>query len=269
MVNGRRTQDADRPEARVGAAVDVVGVTQAFRSGRRDLLVLDDVSVSARPGEFIALVGPSGSGKSTLLRLLAGLDRPLFGTVYADGVPVREPDPDRALVFQDPTLYPWRSVRQNVAVGPQARGELDESQDRIDDALRLVNLTEFADAWPGQLSGGMAQRAALARALVGDPSLLLLDEPLGKLDALTRRVLQRELAALWEQRRFTAVLVTHDVSEAILLADRIVVFSPRPATVRSVIEVGLDRPRDQSDPEFVDLRARILAQLDADTADRA
>lgn len=264
MVTGEQVNRRTRSDR--GAALDVVGVTQAFRSGRRDLPVLDDVSVSARPGEFIALVGPSGSGKSTLLRLLAGLDRPLFGKVYVDGVPVRKPDPDRALVFQDPTLFPWRTVRQNVAVGPQARGELAGSQDRIDEALRLVNLTDFADAWPAQLSGGMAQRAALARALVGDPSVLLLDEPLGKLDALTRCVLQGELASLWEQRRFTAVLVTHDVSEAILLVDRIVVFSPRPAQVRSVIEVGLERPRDQSDTAFVELRSTILDLLDADTA---
>ncbi|MGB4777817.1 ABC transporter ATP-binding protein [Microbacterium sp.] len=270
-----------------GAAIDVIGATQAFRSGDNDLLVLDDVSISARPGEFVALVGPSGSGKSTLLRLLAGLDRPLFGDVYVGGRPVTGPDPDRALVFQDPTLLPWRTVRQNVALGPQARGILKQSAGRIDAALELVGLTEFADAWPSQLSGGMAQRTALARALVGDPSVLLLDEPLGKLDALTRRILQGELLSLWEQRRFTAVLVTHDVSEALTLADRIVVFSPRPARVREVVEVVLPRPlfkgaaaplgrenlsgearlsgpRDQSSPAFLGLRDHILALLDAD-----
>lgn len=247
-----------------GAAIDVVGATQAFRSGGGDLLVLDDVSISARPGEFIALVGPSGSGKSTLLRLLAGLDRPLFGGVFVDGRPVARPDPDRALVFQDPTLLPWRTVRQNVALGPQARGILKQSAARIDEVLELVGLTEFADAWPSQLSGGMAQRTALARALVGDPSVLLLDEPLGKLDALTRRILQGELLDLWERRRFTAVLVTHDVSEALALADRIVVFSPRPARVREVVDVELPRHRDQSSPAFLRLRERILALLDAD-----
>jgi NitT/TauT family transport system ATP-binding protein len=245
-----------------GSAIDIVGVTQAFRSSGQDLLVLDDVSVSAKPGEFVALVGPSGSGKSTLIRLLAGLDRPLAGTVYVDGVPVTKPDPNRALVFQDPTLLPWRTVRGNVAIGPQARGELRTSGDRIDEVLELVGLTEFAEAWPSQLSGGMAQRAALARALVGDPSVLLLDEPLGKLDALTRRVLQGELARLWEERGFTAVLITHDVSEALTLADRVVVFSPRPARVREVIEVDLERPRDQSAPGFLALRDHVLALLD-------
>ncbi|MHC9043239.1 ABC transporter ATP-binding protein [Microbacterium saperdae] len=249
-----------------GAAIDIVSVTQAFRSGGKDLPVLDEVSISAKPGEFVALVGPSGSGKSTLLRLLAGLDRPLFGEVYVDGEPVRKPNPRHALVFQDPTLLPWRTVRENVAIGPEALGRLRDSQDRIDAALALVNLTEFADAWPAQLSGGMAQRAALARALVNDPSVLLLDEPLGKLDALTRRVLQGELLSLWEQRRFTALLVTHDVSEALVLADRIVVFSPRPAQVRDIIAVNLERPRDQSSAGFIALRERILGLLDADAA---
>ncbi|MGW5348956.1 ABC transporter ATP-binding protein [Streptomyces sp. NPDC004031] len=245
-----------------GAAVDIRNVTQAFRAADGDLAVLDDISLSVRPGEFVALVGPSGSGKSTLIRLLAGLDRPLFGTVQVGGARVTGPDPSRALVFQDPTLLPWRTVRGNVAIGPQARRALASSRQRIDDALALVGLTDFADAWPAQLSGGMAQRAALARALVNDPSVLLLDEPLGKLDALTRRVLQGELLRLWQERGFTAVLITHDVSEALVLADRLVVLSPRPARIREVVEVGLDRPREQSAPAFVALRARILALLD-------
>jgi NitT/TauT family transport system ATP-binding protein len=247
-----------------GAPIDILGVTQAFRSHGKDLLVLDDVSISAKPGEFIALVGPSGSGKSTLIRLLAGLDKPLFGNVYVDGKPVVGPDPSRALVFQDPTLLPWRSVRQNVAIGPQARGILTESAEKIDEVLELVGLSDFADAYPSQISGGMAQRTALARALVNEPSVLLLDEPLGALDALTRRVLQGELARLWQQRGFTAVLITHDVPEALVLADRVVVFSPRPAKVSDVIDVDLPRPRDQSSAEFIALRDRILGLLDAE-----
>ncbi|WP_375476457.1 ABC transporter ATP-binding protein [uncultured Jatrophihabitans sp.] len=245
-----------------GAAIEIRNVTQAFRSGGDDLPVLDNVSLSVAPGELVALVGPSGSGKSTLIRLLAGLDQPLFGSVSVDGKVVKSPDPSRSLVFQDPTLLPWRTVRGNVAIGPQARGVANRSKQRIDEALELVGLTDFADAWPAQLSGGMAQRAALARALVNDPPVLLLDEPLGKLDSLTRRVLQGELLRLWQERGFTAVLITHDVTEALVLADRLVVLSPRPARIREVVEIGLARPRDQSSPEFVQLRARILALLD-------
>ncbi len=160
-----------------GAAIEIRNVTQAFRGGGRDLPVLDDITLTARPGEFVALIGPSGSGKSTLIRLLAGLDTPLFGTVHVDGDRITGPDPSRALVFQDPTLLPWRTVRDNVAIGPQARRQRPgpaESGPRIDEALDLVGLTDFAGAWPAQLSGGMAQRAALARALVNDPSVLLL-----------------------------------------------------------------------------------------------
>lgn len=245
-----------------GAAIDIRNVTQAFRSSDNDLPVLDDISISVEPGELIALVGPSGSGKSTLIRLLAGLDKPLFGSVHVGGALVTAPDPSRALVFQDPTLLPWRTVRGNVAIGPQARRVKAGSGKRIDDALALVGLTDFADAWPAQLSGGMAQRAALARALVNDPSVLLLDEPLGRLDALTRRDLQGELLRLWQERGFTAVLITHDVSEALVLADRLVVLSPRPARIREIVDITLDRPRDQSTPEFVALRARILDLLD-------
>lgn len=246
-----------------GAAIDIVDVNHAFRSHGEDLLVLDDVSISAKPGEFIALVGPSGSGKSTFIRLLAGLDKPLEGRVYVDGKVVTGPDPSRALVFQDPTLLPWRTVRENIAIGPQARGLLKDSGDKIDQVLELVDLTDFADAYPSQISGGMAQRASLARALVNDPSVLLLDEPLGALDALTRRVLQKELERLWLQRGFTAALITHDVPEALVLADRVVVFSPRPAHVREVLDVALPRPRDQSSPAFIALRDQILNLLDS------
>lgn len=258
------TQTQSARTSTTGAAIDVVDVTQAFRSHGEDLLVLDDVSISAKPGEFVALVGPSGSGKSTLIRLLAGLDSPLLGKVYVDGQTVKGPDPSRALVFQNATLLPWRTVRENVAIGPQARGVLKSSGARIDQVLDLVGLTDFANAYPSQISGGMAQRAALARALVNAPSTLLLDEPLGALDALTRRVLQKELEQLWQQTGFTAVLITHDVPEALVLADRVVVFSQRPAHVREVLDVSLPRPRDQSSSAFIALRDRILHLLDAE-----
>ncbi|MFI9509747.1 ABC transporter ATP-binding protein [Nocardia sp. NPDC052566] len=233
--------------------------TRAQELGR--LRVLTNVSLRIEAGEFVALLGPSGCGKSTLLRMLAGLDRPSRGALSVDGAPVIGPDPHRALMFQDPTLFPWRTVAQNVALGPQARGTLAADRDRVARALELVGLAEFHDAYPAQLSGGMAQRVALARALVNRPRLFLLDEPLGKLDALTRATLQTEIARLWQRDGFTAVLVTHDVDEALRLADRVVVFSPRPGKVLQDLRIDAPRPRDHDHPEYLRLRRAILALL--------
>ncbi|MDO8208822.1 ABC transporter ATP-binding protein [Conexibacter sp. CPCC 206217] len=238
-------------------AVEISGVGHGYGT----LAVLSEISVEVAPGELVALLGPSGSGKSTLLRLVAGLEAPLHGAVRVDGVGVSGPDPSRALVFQDPTLFPWRSVWANVAVGPQARGRLKQERGRIDEALALVGLQGFEQALPHQLSGGMAQRVALARALVNRPPLLLLDEPLGKLDALTRLSLQRELLRLWEGGSFTALLVTHDVDEALLLADRVIVLSDRPARILADLRVDLERPRRHADPRRERLRDKVLDLL--------
>ncbi len=213
------------------------------------------------PGEFIALVGQSGCGKSTVLRLLAGLEAPSRGEILVDGEPVAGPAPERALVFQDATLLPWRTVRDNVALGPQARGRLQVDRRRITAALELVGLRDFADAYPATLSGGMAQRAALARALVNRPRLLLLDEPFGKLDALTRLTLQDEIRRLWLSQGFTAVLVTHDVDEALRLSGRVVVLSERPARVVEDIAVPDGVGADEAGEDFQALRRRILGLL--------
>jgi NitT/TauT family transport system ATP-binding protein/sulfonate transport system ATP-binding protein len=212
-------------------------------------------------GEFVALLAPSGCGKSTLLRLVAGLERPTAGSIQAGGAPITKPDPSRILVFQDPTLFPWATVRSNVATGLEARGVLKHHEQRVVDALALTELTAFANAYPHQLSGGMAQRASLARALVNDPSVLLLDEPLGKLDSLTRLTLQDELVKLWLRRGFTALLVTHDVEEALLLAGRVIVFSDRPARIRAEFRVDKPYPRHRDDPGIVSLRREILETL--------
>ena len=226
-----------------------------------ELAVLDGINLDIAPGEFVALVGQSGCGKSTILRLLAGLERPSAGRVDVDGRPVTAPEPERALAFQDATLLPWRTVRENVALGPQARKRLTVDERRITAALQIVGLRDFANAYPSTLSGGMAQRAALARALVNRPRLFLLDEPFGKLDALTRLTLQDEVGRLWISQRFTAVLVTHDVDEALRLSGRIIVLSERPAHVVADIEVPDGVGQDQASSTFQDLRTRILHLL--------
>lgn len=251
-----------RPAAHApGGRVVLDGVSQSFELDGRPLPVLEDVSLTAEPGEFVALLGPSGCGKSTLLRLVAGLDPPVSGQVLVDGERVGRPDPSRILVFQDPTLFPWRSVFDNVALGLEAQGRLRRDRAQVTEALNLVGLQDFAAAYPHQLSGGMAQRVALARALVNEPELLLLDEPLGKLDSLTRIAMQAELVRLWQDSGFTALLVTHDVEEALILAGRVIVFSDRPARIRAEIRNDLPYPRHRDHPRIVELRREVLTLL--------
>jgi NitT/TauT family transport system ATP-binding protein len=250
---------ASAPAAALG--LEVVDVSHGFDLDGKRLEVLDGVSLSAAPGEFVALLGPSGCGKSTLLRLVAGLDQADAGLVLAGGQRVSAPHPSRVIMLQDPTLYPWRTVRANVGLGLEARGLLRRHGDRVDAAIEAVGLAGFDMAYPHQISGGMAQRAALARALVNDPGLLILDEPLGKLDSLTRLQMQAELVRLWQDRGFTALLVTHDVEEALLLANQVVVFSNRPARILSTLRVPLPYPRHRDDPALVALRSQVLAQL--------
>ncbi len=260
MVALHRREDTP-PAATAGVALALSGVSHHFELAGAKLPVLDDIELSAAPGEFVALLGPSGCGKSTLLRLVAGLDRPRAGSVTVDGAAIKGPDPSRVLVFQDPTLYPWRTVWRNAALGLEAQGLLKSQRPKVDEALRLVGLESFADAYPHQLSGGMAQRAALARALVNEPRLLLLDEPLGKLDSLTRMTMQGELVRLWQRANFTALLVTHDIEEALLLAGRVVVFSDRPARIKATVINDLPYPRHRDDPRLIELRHQVLSVL--------
>lgn len=252
---------AVKPEPALGMALDVLDVSHAFHLDGQDLPVLDRVSFRAEPGEFVALLGPSGCGKSTLLRLVAGLEPPSQGALLEDGSPITGPDPSRVVMFQDPTLFPWRSVWDNVALGLEARGVLKHHRNRVDDALKLVGLSDFASAYPHQLSGGMAQRVSLARALVNDPRLLVLDEPLGKLDSLTRLTMQGELVDLWRRTGFTALLVTHDVEEALFLATRVLVFSERPARIVADFKVDMAYPRHRGDSQITELRHEIMVLL--------
>ena len=253
--------------AGAGARIEVQGVSHWFAQRHAKdgaggpLQVIDGLDLDIAPGEFVALLGPSGCGKSTLLRLVAGLEPASAGQLLQDGQPITDPDPARIVVFQDPTLFPWRTVWDNVALGLQARGLLKAQSQRVDEALALVGLQAFARALPHELSGGMAQRVALARALVNDPRLLVLDEPLGKLDSLTRLAMQTELVALWQRKGFSALLVTHDVEEALFMAQRVVVFSDRPARIREVLVNDLPYPRHRGDPRLVELRRQALALL--------
>jgi NitT/TauT family transport system ATP-binding protein len=250
--------------AQAGARIDIQAVSHWFRQPGGVLQVLDGIDLQVRAGEFVALLGPSGCGKSTLLRLVAGLEPATTGRITQDELPIERPDPSRIVVFQDPTLYPWRSVWDNVALGLQARGLLKSQRGRVDDALALVGLSDFAKSFPHQLSGGMAQRVALARALVNDPQLLVLDEPLGKLDSLTRIAMQSELVNLWQRAGFSALLVTHDVEEALFLANRVIVLSDRPARIAAELVVDLPYPRHRGDPRLAELRHEALKHLGLD-----
>ncbi len=244
-----------------GASIELAKLSHQFELHGEPLPVLDAIDLAVGPGDFVALLGPSGCGKSTLLRLIAGLERPHSGRVIIDKQLIGAPDPSRILVFQDPTLFPWRTVRQNVAVGLEARGLLRARSGRVDAVLQQVGLSGFEDAWPHQLSGGMAQRVSLARALVNEPSVLLMDEPLANLDGLTRIAMQSELLGLWEQQRFTAFLVTHDLDEALYLAARVLVLSPRPARTLADIPVNLPYPRHRGSARFAELRQQVLEEL--------
>jgi ABC-type nitrate/sulfonate/bicarbonate transport system ATPase subunit len=224
-------------------------------------LALDEVSLSMAAGELASLVGPSGCGKSTLLRLIAGLDLPDSGELMVGAEPIRGPNAERGLVFQDPNLFPWLTVRRNIEAGLVARHVLREKRHEVDEFMRLVGLESFAEAYPHHLSGGMAQRVALARALINHPKILLLDEPLGALDAFTRMRMQDEVLRLWEARRTTMLLVTHDIDEAIYMSDRIVIMTQRPGRIERMIPVNLERPRNRSSAEFLELRSEILELL--------
>jgi len=222
---------------------------------------LSNISLSIAPGELVSLVGPSGCGKSTLLRLIAGLDTPDSGELLIGSDPINEPSAERGLVFQDPNLFPWLTVRRNIEAGLVARRVLREKRNEVGEFMQVVGLEAFADAYPHHLSGGMAQRVALARALINHPKVLLLDEPLGALDAFTRMRMQDEVLRLWENRRTTMFLVTHDIDEAIYMSDRIMIMTQRPGRIDREIGINLVRPRDRTSESFLSLRSQILEHL--------
>lgn len=216
--------------------------------------------LSVERNEFVCIVGPSGGGKSTLLNIVAGFEKPTRGTIRVGGAPVDGPDPSRIMVFQEFALFPWLTVRDNIAFGLEMKGAGKAKRLRLaDHYMNLVGLDRFGDCYPTELSGGMKQRVAIARALAVQPEMLLMDEPFGALDAYTRETMQQELLRIWEQEKKTVLFVTHSVEEAVILADTVVVMAGRPGTVRTTIRVDLPRPRVNTDPRFVELKGEIQA----------
>jgi sulfonate transport system ATP-binding protein len=243
--------------------IDILHVSKRYaQQGGTPLAVLDDISLRVRAGEFVSVLGSSGCGKSTLLRLIAGLDSDYSGEIRVAGERVRDTSLERGIVFQDHRLFPWLTASQNIlAALRNAPLSAREKREAVAEHIALVGLNGFEQAYPHQLSGGMAQRVAIARGLVNRPRVLLLDEPFGALDALTRGRLQNELQRIWEHERITMILVTHDVDEALYLGDRVVTMAPRPGRIKRIVEVGLPRPRERSDPRFIRLRDEVLADF--------
>ena len=234
--------------------IEIRGVRKQFG----ELVALDGIDLDVARGELVCLLGPSGCGKSTLLNAIAGFSLPTSGEIVAAGKVVTEPGPDRGMVFQEYALFPWMTVRANVAFGLEMRHEPKaQIEAKVGSLLEKLRLTEFATRFPKDLSGGMRQRVAIARVLALDSPILLMDEPFGALDALTRRNLQDELLRIWTELRKTIVFVTHGIDESLYLADRIVVMTYRPGRVKSIVPVTLPRPRDTASPEFNELKRRI------------
>jgi len=253
------------------ARLELHGISKVFRTRHGETVALDGIDLVVEPGEFVCIVGASGCGKSTLLSIVAGLTEPTAGSVSLDGEEIEGPGPDRGLVFQTYSLYPWRSVSQNIAFGLELEGiGRDEIKRRVDHYLEVMKLQKWADARPSQLSGGMRQRVAIARSLVTEPEVLLLDEPFGALDAHTKSVMQEYLLSVWRQTGTTVLMVTHDVEEAIFLGQRIYVLASHPGRVKREIEVpfGADRsPTIRREERFLDLRDEIRGLLLAEAVE--
>ena len=222
---------------------------------------LSSVTTTMESGEFISMVGPSGCGKSTILRLVAGLIQPTTGTITLNGKPIEGPGPDRGMMFQKATLFPWLTVYDNIPSPLKMRGKLKGNEDKVEEMIKTIGLQDFREDYPGQLSGGMAQRVALVRSLINEPPVLLLDEPLGALDAFTRMNMQDEILRIWQKKQQLAIMVTHDVDEAIYMGTRVLVMDSHPGRIVSDLKIEQPFPRDRSSREFVEYRNEILKQL--------
>lgn len=242
--------------------IEIERVTKTFaKSKKSQYIVLKDITFSIDDGDFVIILGESGCGKTTLLNMLAGLELPSSGKIYVDGQEISGIHPSRSMLFQQPTLIPWLSVKENVAYGCKLRGDTGKLYYRVTQFLEIMGIVGFEDAKPSQLSLGMAQRACLARALVGHPEALLLDEPFASLDTFTQAHIQEELVNLWLSEQFTAVFVTHDIDEAIFLGNKIVLLAGEPANIRDTFIIDMEYPRDRNAPEFKELRRKILERF--------
>ncbi|MCW5772459.1 MAG: ABC transporter ATP-binding protein [Rhodospirillaceae bacterium] len=247
------------------ALLEVRDLIKTFRRGAREVQAIDRFSLSVEEGEFVAIVGPSGCGKSTFLHILGGFEPYESGTMMLNDAPIRGPGPDRGMLFQEFALYPWRSVIGNVGWALEVQGRPRAERIAVAEKyLKLVGLSAFRDAYPAELSGGMKQRVALARVLAFEPRILLMDEPFGALDAQTRELMQDELNSIWQQTRKTVLFVTHDIDEAIFLADRVIVFTARPGKLKDEIPIGLERPRKvdiRKSADYMAYRNRVWDSL--------
>ena len=242
------------------------GVQKYFNPGEAgEVRAIGNLNLEVRTGEFVSLLGPSGCGKSTFLYMIAGFEHPTGGQITLNGTPIAGPAPDRGIVFQEYVLFPWRTVRQNIEFGLEIqKAEIGLRRQRCQELLELTGLTGFENAYPHTLSGGMQQRVSIARALAYNPDVLLMDEPFGALDAQTRRRMHRDLTAIQEATHKTIIFVTHSVEEALVLSDRVFLFSARPAFIKETIEVDIPRPREVTGKRFVELQRHLLESLDVE-----
>jgi ABC-type nitrate/sulfonate/bicarbonate transport system ATPase subunit len=242
--------------------IDIKGVNRIYRdTNGNPLYALKDVDLQIGKSEFVSIIGPSGCGKTTLLRLIAGLDKPQSGSLILDGETIAGPSHERGYIFQQPTLFPWATVHDNTAMGLKARKVYEQQKNRVQEYIDMIGLGGFENSYPHEISGGMAQRVAIIRSLINEPKVLLLDEPLGALDAFKRIELQSLLIDVWKKTQTTMVMVTHDVDEAIALSNRIVIMSPRPGQITGIVTVDLGEDRDRNSDDFIALRKEILKTL--------
>jgi len=250
--------------------IQIDGVSKSFGKADRQVAALNEVSLAFRDGEFAVLIGPSGCGKSTLLYLIAGFESPTTGEIRLDGKKIQKPGPDRGFVFQDYALFPWKTVLGNVMFGLLRNGYSHRDAKTVAmEHIRMVHLQGFERAFPHTLSGGMKQRVGIARALAYNPKVLLMDEPFGALDAQTRKLMQQEMVSIWEATQKTVVFVTHSVIEAVYLADRVVVMTAHPGSVKGIIDVDVPRPRQYTEEHYLHIRQDVLALLEDEVAKSA